>query len=166
MYVPSANLQCFSSQTCDCGHNLTRPGGGMPLPAHDAPGGYVVHRRAGSPASAVIRLLVILFCITLVAAACGGDDDDSGGDDSGGNGANTTAADDSKPVSGGSVTYGLEAETNGGYCLPEAQLAISGIQVTRTLYDTLAAPDEDGKIQPYLAKSITPNADYTEWTIT
>jgi peptide/nickel transport system substrate-binding protein len=135
------------------------------MPAHDAPGGYVVHRRAGSPASAVIRLLVILFSISLVAAACGGDDDDSGGDDSGGNGANTTAADDSTPVPGGSITYGLEAETNGGYCLQEAQLAISGIQVTRTLYDTLTAPDEDGKIQPFLAKSVEPNADYTEWTI-
>jgi peptide/nickel transport system substrate-binding protein len=127
----------------------------------------VVHRRAGSPASAVIRLLVVLFSISLIAAACGGDDDDSsGGGGSGGGGANTTAADDSKPVPGGELTYGLEAETNGGYCLPEAQLAIGGIQVTRTLYDTLTAPDEDGKIQPFLAQSVEPNADYTEWTIT
>ncbi|MEA3056124.1 MAG: peptide/nickel transport system substrate-binding protein, partial [Actinomycetota bacterium] len=125
----------------------------------------MLHRRAGSPATAVIRLLVVLFSISLIAAACGGDDDDSGGSNSGG-GANTTAADDSKPVPGGEVTYGLEAETNGGYCLQEAQLAISGIQVTRTIYDTLAAPDEDGKIQPFLAQSIEPNADYTEWTIT
>jgi peptide/nickel transport system substrate-binding protein len=126
----------------------------------------VVQRRAGSPASAVIRLLVVLFAIALIGAACGGDDDDSGGSNSGGGASNTTATDDSKPVMGGSLTYGLEAETNGGYCLPEAQLAISGIQVTRTLYDTLTAPDENGKIQPYLAKSVEPNADYTEWTIT
>jgi peptide/nickel transport system substrate-binding protein len=126
----------------------------------------VLHRRAGSPASAVIRLLVVLFCISMIAAACGGDDDDSGGSTSGGGGANTTAADDSTPVPGGEITYGLEAETNGGYCLPEAQLAISGIQVTRTIYDTLTAPDEDGKIQPYLAQSVEPNAYYTEWTIT
>jgi peptide/nickel transport system substrate-binding protein len=125
----------------------------------------VVQRRAGSPASAVIRLLVVLLSISLIAAACGGDDDDSGGSDSGGDGTNTTVADDSKPVAGGELTYGLEAETNGGYCLPEAQLAISGIQVARTLYDTLAAPDEEGKIQPFLAQSIEPNADYTEWTI-
>jgi len=122
----------------------------------------VVQRRAGSPASAVIRLLVVLFCVALIGAACGGDDDDSGGSDSGGGASNTTATDDSKPVSGGSLTYGLEAETNGGYCLPEAQLAISGIQVTRTLYDTLTAPDESGKIQPYLAKSVEPNADWSK----
>jgi peptide/nickel transport system substrate-binding protein len=108
--------------------------------------------------------------ISLVAAACGGDDDDSssggGGGDNGGSGANTTVAqDDSKPVAGGELTYGLEAETNGGYCLQEAQLAISGIQVTRTLYDTLTAPNEKGEIEPFLAKSVEPNADYTEWTI-
>jgi peptide/nickel transport system substrate-binding protein len=125
----------------------------------------VLHRRAGSPASAVIRLFVVLFSVSIIAAACGGDD--SGGKStSSGGGANTTAADDSKPVAGGEVTYGLEAETNGGYCLPEAQLAISGIQVTRTIYDTLTAPDENGKIQPFLAQSVEPNADYTEWTIT
>jgi peptide/nickel transport system substrate-binding protein len=104
-----------------------------------------------------------------IAAARGGDDDDD--DSTGGGGDNngaseTTVEDAGTPVPGGSITYGLEAETNGGYCLPEAQLAISGIQVTRTLYDTLAAPDADGKIQPFLAQSIEPNADYTEWTIT
>src|SRR5262249_10044939 len=47
----------------------------------------------------------------------------------------------------------------------EAQLAISGIQVARAIYDTLTAPDADGKIKPFLAESVTPNADYTEWTI-
>ena len=104
--------------------------------------------------------------MTLIAAACGGDDDDSSSGGDNGGGANTTTADDSKPVPGGELTYGLEAETNGGFCLPEAQLAISGIQVARTLYDTLAAPNEQGEIEPFLAQSITPNADYTEWTIT
>ena len=70
------------------------------------------------------------------------------------------------PVAGGTVTYGVEAETAGGWCLPEAQLAISGIQVARAIYDTLTAPDADAVYQPYLAKSVTPNADFTEWTIT
>jgi peptide/nickel transport system substrate-binding protein len=107
----------------------------------------------------------------MIAAACGGDDDDdsSGGGSGGGdNGAaeNTVPEDAGTPQPGGSVTYGLEAETNGGYCLPEAQLAISGIQVTRTLYDTLTAPNEDGVIEPFLAESVEPNDDYTEWTIT
>lgn len=107
--------------------------------------------------------------LALVAAACGGDDDDSTTPGTGGgtdNTTETTAAGDSKPVAGGEVVYGLEAETNGGYCLAEAQLAISGIQVARTIYDTLTAPNADGEIEPMLAESVEPNADYTEWTIT
>jgi len=65
---------------------------------------------------------------------------------------------------GGSLTFGLEAETT-NYCLPRAQLAISGIQVVAAIYDTLTVPDSSGKMVPYLAKSVTANADNTEWTI-
>ena len=43
---------------------------------------------------------------------------------------------------GGSITYGLEADTSGGWCLQKAQLAIAGIQVARTIYDTLTMPDQ------------------------
>ena len=34
----------------------------------------------------------------------------------------------------------VEAETGDGWCLQEGQLAISGIQVARTIYDTLTVP--------------------------
>jgi peptide/nickel transport system substrate-binding protein len=70
-----------------------------------------------------------------------------------------------KPVRGGTIVYGLEGETSGGFCLPEAQLAISGEMVVRAIYDTLTVPNADGGYTPYLAKSITPNDDFTEWTI-
>ena len=70
------------------------------------------------------------------------------------------------PVAGGEITYGLEAETASGWCLPEAQLAISGIQVARAIYDTLTAPDENGEIKPFLAESVEGNEDSTVWTIT
>jgi len=99
--------------------------------------------------------------LALVAAACGGGSKNGSGT-SGGSGDEAAG----KPVKGGSVNYGLEAENGGGWCLPEGQLAISGIQVARTIYDTLTAPDADGKYEPFLAKSIEPNADYTQWTIT
>ena len=58
-----------------------------------------------------------------------------------------------------------EAETGDGWCLPEAQLAISGIMVATAIYDTLTAPNADGDFVPYLAESVEPNDDYTEWTI-
>jgi peptide/nickel transport system substrate-binding protein len=69
-----------------------------------------------------------------------------------------------KPKSGGSITYGLEAPTT-NFCLPNAQLAISGIVVTTAVYDTLTMPDKDGKYVPYLAQSVDHSADYMSWTI-
>jgi len=66
--------------------------------------------------------------------------------------------------SGGTITFGLEADTN-SYCLSKAQLAISGIQVVAAVYDTLTVPNSKGVAVPYLAKSVTPNADFTVWTI-
>jgi peptide/nickel transport system substrate-binding protein len=108
----------------------------------------------------------------LVAAACGGDDDSSS---SGGSSGNATASnvnglkgliqDNSTPTTGGSAVYALGAETAGGWCLPEAELAIEGIQVARSVYDYLAVPNSKGDYVPYLADKITPNADYTVWTI-
>jgi peptide/nickel transport system substrate-binding protein len=71
-----------------------------------------------------------------------------------------------KPTRGGSVTYGLEAETNGGWCIPQAQLVISGIMVASAIYDTLTVPNSTGKIVPYLAKSVAHDPTYTKWTIT
>jgi peptide/nickel transport system substrate-binding protein len=99
--------------------------------------------------------------LALFAAACGG-----GGGGGGGTGAQKAIPkDNGKPVEGGSLTYGLEADTLGGFCPPSAQLAAGGIQVFQALYDTLTVPNDKGEYVPYLAKSVTPNADSTQWTI-
>jgi peptide/nickel transport system substrate-binding protein len=68
--------------------------------------------------------------------------------------------------SGGSVTYALDAETTGGWCLPQAQLAPAGHQVRVSIYDSLTVINSEGKYVPYLAKSVTASDDRTEWTIT
>ena len=70
------------------------------------------------------------------------------------------------PKEGGSITYGLEAETGGGWCPTTERLAASGIMVETAIYDTLVEPNDKNVMVPYLAKSVTPNADYTQWTIT
>ena len=64
-----------------------------------------------------------------------------------------------------SVTYTVVGETAGGWCMPQAQLASNGIQVAVAIYDTLTTQNSKGEIVPYLAKSITPNATFDEWTI-
>ena len=71
-----------------------------------------------------------------------------------------------KPKQGGSVNFGLEAETSAGFCLPDSTLAASGIQVVAAIYDTLVTLNSKGEYVPNLAKSVEPNADFTQWTIT
>jgi peptide/nickel transport system substrate-binding protein len=82
--------------------------------------------------------------------------------------AGTERAVPAAPSRGGSLTFALEAETDttNGFCLPAGQLAASGIQVVSAVYDTLVTINSKGEYVPYLAKSVEPNADFTEWTIT
>lgn len=102
----------------------------------------------------------VALTAALVLAACGGSGSSSSSD-----GPSDGEADAGAPTPGGKVVYGLEAETSSGWCLPEASLAISGIQVARAIYDTLTVPDENADYVPYLAESLEPNADYTVWTM-
>ncbi|MBM3674767.1 MAG: ABC transporter substrate-binding protein [Actinobacteria bacterium] len=104
-----------------------------------------------------LRLGALVAVLALALAACGGGDDEKG--DGGGGG------DEGKPVAGGTVTYAVEGATT-NFCIPRAQLAISGILVVEAVYDTLTRPTQDPNVyEPYLAKSVTPNDDYTQWTI-
>ncbi|MEZ5347596.1 MAG: ABC transporter substrate-binding protein [Microthrixaceae bacterium] len=96
----------------------------------------------------------------VLTAGCGGS-----GDDSSSSGSEEGSTSD-EPVYGGEVTYGLEAENSGGWCLPEGQLAIAGTQVALAIYDTLTTPNADGDYVPLLAESVEPNEDYTQWTVT
>jgi hypothetical protein len=80
----------------------------------------------GNRVTRLFRLLALVLAPCLLAAACGGGDDGDGGG-AGEAGPNTTAAEEEEgagePVAGGELTVAFDAETNGGYCLPEAQLA-------------------------------------------
>lgn len=111
----------------------------------------------------IVTLLATLLSLSLVAAACGGSDD--GGGDGAANNNEKPAGD---PVYGGKLTYGIEGDPSGGaggFCLPEAQLAISGILVSRMFYDTLTIPNDEGGYSPWLAESVTSDAAATTWTI-
>ena len=121
-------------------------------------------RRKRNPSGTTSRWTIrtgLVLVFALVAVACGGGG--SSGSDSGSGG--NSDADAGPPQMGGKVVYGLEAETTDGWCLPEGQLAISGIQVARSIYDTLTTIDDKGEAVPFLAKSVEPNDDFTEWTI-
>lgn len=69
------------------------------------------------------------------------------------------------PQRGGTLTVGLGAETN-GWNPTSSQWSQPSYMVAQTIFDPLVSFGADHKIHPFLAKSITPNADYTQWTIT
>ncbi|MGZ4715454.1 MAG: ABC transporter substrate-binding protein [Acidimicrobiales bacterium] len=121
-------------------------------------------RRAGS----VTFALATLVALALMAAACSS----SGSTSSGGTtaapaaktGTNITVADAGEPKSGGTLKVGLNAETN-GWSPSQSQWAGSTYIVAGAIFDYLAEYDTDGVAKPFLAQSITPNSDFTEWTI-
>ncbi len=69
------------------------------------------------------------------------------------------------PNRGGALVFGTEAEEK-GFSTTQGTFDTTGILYARTVFDPLAIIAADGSVQPYLAQSITPNPDYTVWTIT
>ncbi len=70
-----------------------------------------------------------------------------------------------KPVHGGSVTMGIDTEES-GFDPTSARWDEGGFLYGRSVFDPIAIVNAQGKVEPYLAQSITSNADFTSWTIT
>jgi ABC-type transport system substrate-binding protein len=70
-----------------------------------------------------------------------------------------------KPKKGGSVTFGIDTEES-GFNPSTARWDEGGFLYGRTVFDPIAIVDAQGNVQPYLAQSITSNADFTSFTIT
>jgi peptide/nickel transport system substrate-binding protein len=77
----------------------------------------------------------------------------------------TTAPTSDKPKIGGKITMAQEAENATGFSPQFSQTPIAGWNVQRQLYDPLTVVGTDGKAHPFLAESVTPNADFTQWTV-
>ncbi len=84
---------------------------------------------------------------------------------SGAAGPTTTAATAGRPVRGGSLTVGTMAEID-GFSPSRNQWDTNGLLYANTVFDPLMAVAVDGTIQPYLARSLTPNPTYDRWTLT
>ncbi len=112
------------------------------------------------------RAFLVLALVCSLAAACGGSSDDPPPVEEGGSptGATVPAATESEPVRGGTLVYGLAAETN-GWDPTFSQWGPWGLTVARTFFDTLTVFDDQGQIHPYLAESFTPNEDFSSWTV-
>ena len=73
---------------------------------------------------------------------------------------------DAGPVVGGTLRYGLEADTD-GLNPTSSSLAPSGHAMANAVFDTLTAWDLDGTAVPYLAESVAPlDGDLSTWQMT
>ncbi|HEY5251117.1 MAG TPA: ABC transporter substrate-binding protein [Acidimicrobiales bacterium] len=68
------------------------------------------------------------------------------------------------PKKGGSLVFGVEAEEQ-SFDPAVGRFDETGVLYARTVFDPLTIIAQDGSVQPYLAKSVTPNEDYSVWTI-
>src|SRR4029078_1825001 len=73
------------------------------------------------------------------------------------------AADEGTPKDGGSLAWGLEAETD-SLNPATGRWAISVHMVASSIFNPLATLDDEGRVTPYLAESWDHNADFTTWT--
>ncbi|MCU1378990.1 MAG: hypothetical protein JWN29_1973 [Acidimicrobiales bacterium] len=99
--------------------------------------------------------------VAVLAAACGGGDDGPSPD------AAVAPTDESAgtPKPGGTLVYGLEADTSSPWTPQAAVCAISCHMVMRSVFDTLTLPNEQTEVEGNLLEAFESNADYTEWTL-
>ncbi len=119
-------------------------------------------RRSTTSDRLIWRLLAVLAALSVLAAACGNGDDEPDAVPPGGD---EPPVEEGDPVYGGTLTIGLEAETN-SWLPGEYAGANAGTNVQRALFDPLMLMDSEGEIRPYLAESVEPNEDLTVWTVT
>jgi peptide/nickel transport system substrate-binding protein len=81
-----------------------------------------------------------------------------------GTGTHPNGVSSAAPKTGGKLIFGVEAEEK-GFDPTTGTFDTTGILYARTVFDPLAIIGADGTVQPYLAQSITPNPDYTVWTV-
>jgi peptide/nickel transport system substrate-binding protein len=81
------------------------------------------------------------------------------------NGPGKNGVSKAKPKKGGSLVFGVDAEES-GFNPTTARFDEVGVMYARTVFDPLTIINAQGAWEPYLAVSVTPNADHTAWTIT
>ncbi|MFV0257524.1 MAG: ABC transporter substrate-binding protein [Acidimicrobiales bacterium] len=124
----------------------------------------------------------VLWCaLALVAAACGAStsNDEASTEETTSDSAGEVATDraegdalgsdnreSGEPVRGGTLVYGIEADTANPWAPYSAACAISCMMIQGAVADPLFITREDGEVVPYLAEAVEPSEDYTAWTIT
>ena len=115
------------------------------------------------------RVAGVFFAISVLVAACGDDDEGSPGSNSG-TGVSTTVAPSTTvaetPVAGGTLTMNMFSQTLGLDPIVTSGSGVLGGMEMVAVYDTVMRWNpEAGKYEPRTAESLTPNVDFSEWTL-
>lgn len=118
-----------------------------------------------------MRAAAVATALALAVGACSSDDTT----EDAGSGGTTPAVEEAStvlgppdvegdPQQGGAVAFGVEAEPDG---LDPTRSAFdaSGHLMASAVFDTLTEIDDEGNAVPFLAESIEPNDDFTQWVI-
>jgi peptide/nickel transport system substrate-binding protein len=107
----------------------------------------------------------MLAMLAMLAAACGGDGDDDAADDTERRTFEAEDRDEGEPQQGGAVSVGVEAEAQ-GWDPATAAWSAATFNQAYAMFDPLMANTEDGEVEGYLAESLEPNEDASEFTLT
>src|SRR5688572_2351159 len=115
------------------------------------------------------RVAGVFLAISVLVAACG-DDDEGSPDSNSGTGVSTTVAPSTTvaetPVAGGTLTMNMFSQTLGLDPIVTSGSGVLGGMEMVAVYDTVMRWNpEAGKYEPRTAESLTPNADFSEWTL-
>lgn len=108
----------------------------------------------------IARMLAVaaVAMAVLAGAAC------SSSNSSSESSSTATSLDESTPVRGGSLVFAVTAEANGWNPATDQWTADSHL-VASSFYESLVAVGQNYALVPQLAESVTPNDDFTVWTI-
>ncbi|HEX7097357.1 MAG TPA: ABC transporter substrate-binding protein [Acidimicrobiales bacterium] len=115
-------------------------------------------------------LVALLALVALIGAACGDDDDasDTGAPDSSDNPApqDQDSDDELEPQSGGEITFGTYSEAISLDPVKMTGAGVTGAIELGAIYDTIVRWDPETRTyEMRTAESLTPNDDYSEWTL-
>ena len=116
----------------------------------------------------LVRSGVVVAAFSLIAAACGddGDGDSASTSIAGPSGTAQQTATTLTPQAGGMLTIGTYQETMGLDPLVSTGGGITGATEMAAIYDSITRWNPTtGQYEPRTAESLTPNADFTEWTV-
>ncbi len=126
-------------------------------------------RSTSSATRSTGKVLAVALATSLIATACGGGGGGAESEESGGGTTTSTAGngviDEGTPIEGGNLIIAVESETP-GWNPATNTWTLEGNFIGSSFLEPLMVYNSKNEAVPWLAESVVPNENATEWTIT